>query len=258
MPAPALPAVAGVTPGTALLLAAVAFAAGIGITAVGPGGVFLTVALVALTDLAPGAVVGTAMATFVATGLLGSAAYAQSGDLRGRRDLTVVLSATGLLGALAGVALNGVVSERGFELLLGAFVSLTGAMVWYRTRAGGVAPEPDRPLAVGALVGGGVGLSGGLLGVGGPVLAVPLLVVAGVPMLPALAVAQVQSVFVAASATAGYLLRGTVSPALVALVGVPELCGVVVGWRLAHRVDERRLTRVLAVLLVALGPYLAL
>ncbi|MFB6218047.1 MAG: sulfite exporter TauE/SafE family protein [Halobacteriaceae archaeon] len=249
---------AGLAPGTALLLAAVAFGAGIGITAVGPGGVLLTVALVALTDLAPGAVVGTAMATFVATGLLGSAAYARSGDLRERRGLAASLSATGLAGALAGVALNGAVSERGFELLLGAFVVLTGALVWYRTRAGAAVREPARPLVAGALVGGGVGLSGGLLGVGGPVLAVPLLVVAGVPMLPALAVAQVQSVFVAAAATGGYLLRGTVSPALVALVGVPELGGVVVGWLIAHRVDERRLTRVLAALLVALGPYLAL
>jgi len=253
-----LPLVAGLAPETAVLLAAIAFGAGIGITAVGPGGVFLTVALVALTDLSPGAVVGTAMATFVATGVLGSAAYARSGELRERRRLAVALSVTGLAGALGGVALNAAVSERAFALLLGAFVSLTGLGVWYRTRATGRRPEPAHPLAVGAVVGGGDGLSGGLLGVGGPVLAVPLLVVAGIPMLPALAVAQVQSVFVSAAATAGYLVRGTVSPALVALIAVPELGGVMVGWLVAHHVDERRLTRVLATLLVALGPYLAL
>jgi uncharacterized membrane protein YfcA len=250
--------IAGLPPETAALLAVVALAAGVGITAVGPGGVFLTVALVALTDLPPGAVVGTAMATFVATGVLGSVAYARSGELRDRRGLATVLSATGLVGALAGVALNARVSEAGFALLLGAFVSVTGVLVWYRTREGTRRSETERPLAVGATVGAGVGLSGGLLGVGGPVLAVPLLVVAGVPMLPALAVAQVQSVFVAGAATGGYLLGGSVSPGLVALVGVPELLGVVVGWAVAHRVDERSLSRAMAVLLVALGPYLAL
>ena len=250
--------VAGVAAGTAALLVVVAFAAGVGITAVGPGGVFLTVALVALTDLPPATVVGTAMTTFVATGLLGSYAYRRSGDLRSRGRLAAVLSVTGLAGAIVGVWLNAYVSERAFALLLGAFVSVTGALVFYRTRAGGERPAPDRPLAVGAAVGSVVGVSGGLLGVGGPVLAVPLLVAGGVGLLPALAVAQVQSVFVSAFAAAGYLFRGAIAPELVALVGVPELAGVVVGWRVAHHVDEARLTRVLAVLLVALGPYLAL
>lgn len=250
--------VAGLPLGTVLLLVAIAFAAGVGITAIGPGGVFLTVALVGLTELSSATVVGTVMAVFVATGVLGSLAYARSGELRERRGLAGALSLTGLAGALAGVALNAVVSERLFALLLGAFVSLTGLLVWYRTRDGGVRTEPAHPLVVGGVVGVGVGLSGGLLGVGGPVLAVPLLVAAGVPMLPALAVSQVQSVFISAFATGGYLLRGTVSPALVVLVGVPALGGVVVGWLVAHRVDERRLTRLLAVLLVGLGPYLAL
>lgn len=42
-----------------------------------------------------------------------------------------------------------------------------------------------------AAIGVAVGLPGGLLGVGGPVLAVPLLVVLGVPMLMSVALAVV-------------------------------------------------------------------
>ena len=64
--------------------------------------------------------------------------------------------------------------------------------------------------------------------------------------------------FIAAFATAGYLVRDAVSLELAVLVGVPELVGVVVGWRIAHVVDERRLKRLLAVVLVVVGPYLAL
>lgn len=248
------------TPTTLAVLVVVAFLAGVGITAVGPGGVFATVALFALTDLPPAVVVGSASATFVATGVVGTATYLRSGELGspGSRRLAAVLSVTGLAGALAGVALNAVLPVHLFGVVLGAFVSLTGGLVWYRTRYGVSGDrDPENVLRAGALVGGLVGLSGGLLGIGGPVLAVPLLVAFGVPLLPAVAVAQVQSVFVAAFATAGYVARDAVSPVVVAAVGVPELVGVVAGWRIAHAVDDVLLTRVLAVLLVGLGPYVA-
>ena len=248
---------------TLAALVVLSFFAGVGITAVGPGGIFVTIALVALTDLEPAVVVGTASATFVATGLVGAESYRRSGELdsrRGRR-MAAVLSATGLAGALVGVRLNAVVDAATFERLLGVFVSLTGILVLYRTRYGsagadGYDPTTVRGTLVIAGIGTFVGVSGGLLGVGGPVLAVPLLVAVGVPMLVAIGVAQVQSVFVAAFATVGYLARDAVSWPLVVAVGVPQLVGVVVGWRVAQRVDERRLTAVLAVLLLAIGPYI--
>jgi hypothetical protein len=77
-------------------------------------------------------------------------------------------------------------------------------------------------------------------------------------LLAAVAAAQVQSVFVSGFAAAGYFARDAVSLPLAALVGVPELLGVLVGWRVAHRVPAVQLKRVLAVVLVCLGPYVAL
>lgn len=257
--------VAGLATPTLVALVAVSLFAGVGITAVGPGGVFVTAALYALTAASPGTVAGTASATFVATGLLGSAAYLRSGELAAgpERVAALLLSVAGLVGALVGVRLNALVSERLFGLLLGAFLALTGVLVWYRTRTDGATANGFdlagvRGRTVVTAIGFAVGVPSGLLGVGGPVVAVPLLVAAGVPMLVAVAVAQVQSVFVAGFATAGYLVRGTVSFPLAVAIGVPQLVGVVAGWRLAQASDPRRLKRALAVVLVALGPYLAL
>ena len=73
--------IAGVPASTLALLVVLSLFAGVGITAVGPGGVFITIALVALTDLPPPVVVGTASATFVATGLIGTESYRRSGEL---------------------------------------------------------------------------------------------------------------------------------------------------------------------------------
>lgn len=73
-------------------------------------------------------------------------------------------------------------------------------------------------------------------------LAVPLLVAASVPMLLAVGTAQVQSVFVAAFATIGYVARDAVAWPLVVAIGVPELVGVVVRWKVAQSVDVELLT----------------
>ncbi|MFB6110153.1 MAG: sulfite exporter TauE/SafE family protein [Halodesulfurarchaeum sp.] len=256
--------IASIPPLTLALLLCISLLAGIGITAVGPGGIFITIALYALTDLPPATIVGTASATFVATGMLGTASYYRSGELgsRGGPRSALVLSVTGLAGALVGVRLNAFLDESVFGVLLGALVTVTGVLVFYRTRYGIGNMDYDTTsvrgtLGVGA-IGGFVGISGGLLGVGGPVLAVPLLVAAGVPMLFAVGLAQVQSIFIAAFATAGYVLRDAVSWPLVGAIGVPELVGVTLGWKVAQTVDADRLTRSLAGLMLLLGPYLAI
>lgn len=258
-------AVAGLTLTVVVALILISFAGGMGITAVGPGGVFVTAALYALLDVPPGTVAGTASATFVATGLLGTVTYLRSGEL-GDREGTIsagLLSLGGIVGALVGVRVNTVVSEQLFGYLLGGFLTFSGLLVWYRTRATtGERRTLDTATWSGratvTVIGFAVGVPGGLLGVGGPVIAVPLLVVAGVPMLFAVAVAQVQSVFLAAGATAGYVAQGVVSWPLAVLVGVPELVGVVAGWYFAHHINPLQLKRGLAVLLAVLGPYLAL
>ncbi len=87
-------------------------------------------------------------------------------------------------------------------------------------------------------------------------LAVPLLVLCGVPMLTAVGMAQVQSVAIAGFATLGYVTRGAVDWTLALLIGVPLVIGTVIGWRLAQRTDTERLTTLLAAVLLATGVYL--
>lgn len=107
-------------------------------------------------------------------------------------------------------------------------------------------------------VGVGVGLVSGLLGLGGPMLSVPLLLALGVEVLAALAAAQVQSIVIATVGTIGYALHGSVDWGLVLLIGLPELLGVIVGWRIARALPTRTLRGILVVVLLLLAPYLAL
>lgn len=247
------------------LLVGIAFFAGIGCTTLGPGGIFTTIALYSLTAVSSSTVAGTAQLTFVGVGLLGSVAYFRSGELAigDNARMAGVLSVASILGALSGAGINAHVSRDLFGLLLGGFAAVTGLIIIYRERSATL-PEFDvsltttRGLALLAAIGLTLGVLSSLLGVGGPVIAVPVLVMLGVPMLAALAVAQVQSIFIATFATVGYALNGAVSLELAVLVGVPQLIGALLGWRIAHYVDPERLKVALGVTLVAVGPYLAL
>lgn len=89
-------------------------------------------------------------------------------------------------------------------------------------------------------------------------LTVPLLVVLGMPLLESLAAAQAQSIVIASTGTVAYVAGGSIDWALAALIGIPELAGVLLGWKLAHTLPTRSLKIALVVTLFALSPYLAL
>lgn len=248
---------------TLAVLGLVAFLAGVGTAAIGPGNVFVAVTLT-LLPVSPATVAGTVSANNVAAGTLGAGAYARSGELRSTRGkrLTAVLCVGSVAGALLGQWLNGFVSKGEFMLLLGLLLVSVGTLTWYRTGNDlsllSVSVSTPRGVAAVASLAVAVGVSGGLLGVGGPLLAVPLLVALDVPLLLALAAAQVQSVFVATPAALAYLAEGSLSPALVAWILVPNLLGVLTGWTVAHRVEADRLKVALATTLTLFGAYLAM
>lgn len=249
--------------GIGIALVGIAFFAGVGITAIGPGGVFTTVALAGLTALPASTVAGTVHVTFVFTGLLGSLVYFRSGEFNEGRELTIILSIASAVGAVGGALVNTALPEAAFDFLLGGFCVAVGTIIAYREFRGlGPALALDASTRKGrfavGLIGLTIGALGGLLGIGGPVIAVPALVVCGTPMLVALAAAQVQSIVLSGTAAATYLVADAVSVPLAVLVGIPQLAGVVVGWRVAHRVPTHQLKVVLSVVLVAVGPVLAI
>jgi hypothetical protein len=245
---------------TFVLLALIGLVGGVGITAIGPGGVLPTIGLFALTGLSPAEVAGTSIVTHIATGVLATAAYTRSGQLREPRTrrTAVILAATAAVGTPAGVLVNAVVSKRAFGVVLGVLVAVVAALVLYRERRGPSATRAHPAVPSLAVLGLVVAMARGIVGIGGPMLTVPLLIVLGVPVLESLASAQVQSIVIATVGTLGYLAGGAINWPLAALVGIPELAGVLLGWKVARSLPTLRLKYALIVTLFALAPYLAL
>lgn len=247
-------------PATLLALALFGLVGGIGITALGPGGVLPTIGLFALTGLPPAAVAGTAIVTHIATGALGTAAYTRSGQLREpeTRRTALILAGTAVLGTPIGVQLNTLVSPRAFGIVLALLVTAVAGLVWFRERRTPTQNRAHPPVVGVVLLGLAVAVASGIVGIGGPMLTVPLLIALRVPVLEALAAAQAQSIVIAGVGTIGYLAHGAIDWPLAAIVGVPELIGVLLGWKIARSLPTRTLKYALIITLLALAPYLAL
>lgn len=246
-----------------IVLIVLSFISGIGCTAVGAGGIFVTIALYTLTPLSSAEVAGTAHLIFILVGIIGTVGYARSGELlkTRRRLLAAILSTTSIVGTIIGAYVNPYVSRRLFSILLGVLVILTGALLLYsRIRELSSLTVVDVSTNGGrfifAVVGLSLGITSGLVGIGGPVLAVPALVILGVPMLPSLGIAQVQAIFISGFAAGSYVLQDAISVRFASIIGLPLLIGAVYGWFIAHRLDPHRLEILLGVLLIPTGIYL--
>ena len=115
--------------------------------------------------------------------------------------------------------------------------------------------QKKRRILIQILIGLLTGVISGLIGVGGPVLMVPVLVFGGWPILKAVGVSQVLSVFASFSGTLNYLQAGhlSYSVALISLFG--QLLGITAGSKVAHQLGGDKLKLILIFMLFILSIY---
>jgi uncharacterized membrane protein YfcA len=106
-----------------------------------------------------------------------------------------------------------------------------------------------------------IGLAAGLFsaffGVGGGIVAVPLLIVAvGLPERVATATSLLAIAITASAGVIVFAFRGEVDPGYAALVGLPATVGVLAGTAWQQRVPTSTLTYGFAVLLCVIGIWL--
>ena len=110
-----------------------------------------------------------------------------------------------------------------------------------------------RLLAIGLVA----GLFSALLGVGGGIVAVPLLILAaGYPERRAMATSLTAIVLIAAVGAFTYALHGEVKPGAAAVVGLPAAFGAIAGTALQQRLANRTLSLAFAALLAGIGIWL--
>lgn len=163
------------------------------------------------------------------------------------------------IGSLSGAALANVLPSGFLARFFGLFL-LVMAVLIISQRAGEIRRPPQW---LSAVIGAPMGLLASLAGVGGGVMAVPWLLARGHRAVHAVATSSVCTVLVAALGASGYILFAddVRMPGATGYVYWPAVIGIAVtalltarfGARLAHRVDQKLLRRLFALLLVVVG-----
>lgn len=235
-------------------LLVISLAIGMLIGAVGIGGVLIIPLLSMLAGLGIHEAMATALATFVATGLVGTYLFHRKGSIDWR--LTIPVCSGAPIFGFAGAYVNSVTNAELLTVLVAGVVLFAGLYTIVRWQS---VPRPafhGLPRAQWTLlfgVGAFAGFAAGLTGVGGSVLSVPVMVLFGFPMLPTIGVGQVIQLIAAGSGTLGNIAYGTIHMGLIIPVAACQMVGVVGGVYLVHMVDVDLVRRLVALLCVAIG-----
>jgi uncharacterized membrane protein YfcA len=104
------------------------------------------------------------------------------------------------------------------------------------------------------LIGLAAGFFSALFGVGGGIIVVPLLLLAGRwQERPAMATSLAAIGIIALAGTVSYGLHGELKPGAAAMVGLPAAFGAVAGTAIQQRVANRTLSLLFALLLLGVG-----
>ena len=240
-----------------VLLLAISLAVGISIGAVGVGGILLIPALAALGHLGMHEAMATALFSFFFTGAVGAALFQRRGSIRWR--LAAPLCAGSLACGFLGAWANAQLDATALTAILAALIVFAGVYTLRVHRSGSAPPFEDKPrvqMVLLAAIGAFVGFGSGLTGVGGPAIAVPVMVMAGFPPLATIGASQAVQVVAALSGSAAHVAQGTIDYALAIPVTVAQIAGVPIGVRVVHAVPPEVLRKLIGLVCIATGAWL--
>ena len=118
----------------------------------------------------------------------------------------------------------------------------------------------ERTLKRPALVGIGTitGVGSALSGTGGPLVLVPVLVWLKVPVLTAVGLSQAIQLPIAALATTGNFIYGSVNMTVGVTLALALMIGAAIGARIAHSVSRNMLKNIVAWVLVLVGLFMVI
>jgi uncharacterized protein len=205
----------------------------------------------------------TSLFVIVPTAIVGTWAYHRAGVVAWRAALPI--AATSMVAAFLATRFTPQIPAEALKLAFGLVLAASGVQLLRPRRL--KEEKPARPRVwIGALAGLAVGGFSAILGVGGGIIAIPILVYAmGLGLEKVAATSMAIIVFTATAAVVGYAAAGAIPSGMPAgslgyihyLAGLPILAGSILAVRAGARVNQRLSTRhlrlVFGILFLLLG-----
>jgi hypothetical protein len=222
---------------------------GLMIGCIGIGGVILVPALVFLGGIPIQVGIPAAICAYILSGAVATYVFAKHKSIAW--DMSGLLCAGAAPTAFAGAWAVSVIDPRWLEIGLGLLTFFSGLNAVRKPKF----KTPQHAISGGTMFGVGAftGLVSSVSGTGGPLVLVPILVAASIPVLTAVGLSQVIQIPIALAATAGNLLYGTLDLKLAGILAVTLTIGSWFGAKLAHAVPRETLRLIVSLALVAIG-----
>lgn len=241
-----------------LVLGFITLLVGTLIGTVGVGGILLIPALGSFAGLSTHVSMGTALFSFIFTGILGTYLYQRRGSINW--EVTIPLCLGALLFGYVGSLTNANTSVRSLNLLLAAVIIFAGVYA-LKPHTGIISSDGKGKInrfILLLLIGSMVGFGSGLTGVGGPVLSVPIMVAFGFHPLTSIAASQVVQITAALSGSIGNFRHAFIDFSVAWWITLIELLGVSIGVYLAHTASSSLLKKIVSIVCVIVGSYIFL
>jgi uncharacterized membrane protein YfcA len=237
-----------------LFLIVAVLAIGFSIGLVGIGGIFLVPLLVFIMHMPIEDAIGTALFTFVFTGIFATVLYARHRRIEWRT--AAILAIGSIVAAPIGARVSESLPPAAVKVLLALFLIVVGVATLLRRHPHGRIRLTSLPALVAC--GFAAGFGAGLTGVGGPAILVPMLVGIGVPAPSAIAVSQPNQIASSFSGAAAHAFFRHLDLRFAAFLTVLELVGVVAGSEIGVRTDPSRLRSIASVASIVAGAWTAI
>ncbi|HSJ10745.1 MAG TPA: sulfite exporter TauE/SafE family protein [Longimicrobiales bacterium] len=206
----------------------------------------------------------TSLFIIIPTAIVGTITYSRAGLVSWRAVLPI--AAFSLISAVGGARLATLVPPEMLKLFFGCFLLFTAAQLAAGARRAPVSGPERHSLPVSALTGLAVGVFSAMLGVGGGLVAIPLLLyVMRMDLTRVAATSLAIVVFAATSGTITYMLTGAELPGLPpghvgyvhVAAAIPMIPGAMIaarwGSKLNQRLDATKLRWIFAILFLIMG-----
>lgn len=238
------------------LLLTLSFIIGILIGATGVGGVLLIPVLSYCTSLNIHEAMGTALFSFLFTGVIATVIYQRHGSIDWKIAIPVCLGSaiTSYLGAF----LNAFANANVLYAILGMIIILSSLYTMRPTPTASFTSAMGQRQRLYLLLGIGcaVGFLSGLTGIGGGLVSIPVMLTLGFPTFATIGTGQVLQGIVALFGSASNVKNNFVDFSLVWWVTFVEVLGVFVGVKVAHVLPISLLKKGVSLFCLLMGLYM--
>lgn len=238
------------------LLLTLSFIIGILIGATGVGGVLLIPVLSYCTSLNIHEAMGTALFSFLFTGVIATAIYQRHGSIDWKIAIPVCLGSaiTSYLGAF----FNAFANANVLYAILGMIIILSSLYTMRPTPTASFTSAMGQRQRLYLLLGIGcaVGFLSGLTGIGGGLVSIPVMLTLGFPTFATIGTGQVLQGIVALFGSASNVKNNFVDFSLVWWVTFVEVLGVFVGVKVAHVLPISLLKKGVSLFCLLMGLYM--